>query len=211
MPTADRIPLTEPGGTPARRRLSVGRRREELVAAALELLADHAPDEISIDDVARAAGASRALVYHYFGSKQDLFLAALRTAGAELTTRLTPPEDGSPVERLTASIHGYVEYADEHAAGFTALMLGRTVSRGSDVAEVVDRVRGTVLRMLLDGLGVANPDVTLRLTLRGWLASNEAIVLDWLGERGISALELEEMMIRNLGALLAAIGRLPDI
>src|SRR4051794_17797661 len=65
------------GGRPSRRRLSVDERRDELIAAALELFSNRQPEDISIDEVADAAGASRALVYHYFGGKQELYLAAL--------------------------------------------------------------------------------------------------------------------------------------
>ncbi|MGH3344990.1 MAG: TetR/AcrR family transcriptional regulator, partial [Carbonactinosporaceae bacterium] len=63
-----------------RRRLSVDRRREEIIACALELFSHHPAEHVSIDDVAEAAGASRALVYRYFGSKPDLYVAALRSA-----------------------------------------------------------------------------------------------------------------------------------
>ena len=52
--------------------------REELIAAALELFSTRDAEDVSIDDVASAAGASRALVYHYFGGKQELYVAALR-------------------------------------------------------------------------------------------------------------------------------------
>jgi len=80
-----------------RRRLSVDRRRDELIEAALDLLSKRGPEEVSVDDVAQAAGASRALVYHYFGTKQDLYAAALSKAAAELTRRLSQVEPGDTV------------------------------------------------------------------------------------------------------------------
>jgi AcrR family transcriptional regulator len=67
-------------GAAARRRFSVGERSDELINAALELLSSRPATEVSVDDVATSAGASRALLYHYFGSKQELYLAALRRA-----------------------------------------------------------------------------------------------------------------------------------
>lgn len=77
-------------GTAARRRLSVGERRDELINAALELLSSRAATEVSMDDVAASAGASRALIYHYFGSKQELYLEALHRAAGDLTALLHP-------------------------------------------------------------------------------------------------------------------------
>src|SRR5262249_52259078 len=81
-------PVRSPSRPAPRRRLSVDRRRDELIEAALDLLSQRGPEEVSVDDVAQAAGASRALVYHYFGTKQELYAAALSKAAAELTRRL---------------------------------------------------------------------------------------------------------------------------
>ncbi|MGD3105726.1 helix-turn-helix domain-containing protein, partial [Streptomyces sp. YGL11-2] len=57
---------------PAYRRLSVEQRRSQLLAAALGLFAQRAPEDVSLDDVATAAEVSRPLVYRYFpGGKQQ--------------------------------------------------------------------------------------------------------------------------------------------
>jgi AcrR family transcriptional regulator len=81
------------------RRLPVQQRREQLIAVALELFSRHAPEEVSLDDVAAAAEASRPLVYRYFpGGKQQLYEAALRSAAEELTSRFVEPTRGTPAE-----------------------------------------------------------------------------------------------------------------
>src|SRR5262249_13810679 len=114
-------PRRSPGGRPGRRRLSVDERREELISAALELFSDRPPEEISIDDEADAAGASRALVYHYFGGKQELYLAALHTAARQLGELLDPPAEGGGLERLAVSLHRYFDFVEHYAAAFVAL------------------------------------------------------------------------------------------
>ncbi|MET7442038.1 helix-turn-helix domain-containing protein, partial [Streptomyces sp. NPDC005568] len=58
--------MTSQAPTPAYRRLSVEERRSQLLDAALSLFAHRAPEEVSLDDVAEAAGVSRPLVYRYF-------------------------------------------------------------------------------------------------------------------------------------------------
>lgn len=47
--------------------------RQELVNAALHLFAEKGYDGASIRDIARRAGVTEALVYHYFRSKEHLF------------------------------------------------------------------------------------------------------------------------------------------
>jgi len=77
-----------PAASPTRayRRLGVEERRAQLLGAALTLFAHRAPDDVSIDEVAAAAGVSRPLVYRYFpGGRQQLYEAALGSAAEQLT------------------------------------------------------------------------------------------------------------------------------
>ena len=71
--------MTDPVGTASRR----GRRpgspdtRAAILGAARELFAANGYGGTSIRAVAAAAGVDAALVHHYFGAKDDLFVAAL--------------------------------------------------------------------------------------------------------------------------------------
>ncbi|CAM5318250.1 TetR/AcrR family transcriptional regulator [Streptomyces tanashiensis] len=87
--------------TPAYRRLSVEERRGQLLDTAQGLFAHRAPEDVSLDDVAEAAGVSRPLVYRYFpGGKQQLYEAALRSSADALNRCFTEPPAGPPTERL---------------------------------------------------------------------------------------------------------------
>lgn len=199
-----------PAARPApRRRLSVDRRRDELIEAALDLLSRRGPDEVSVDDVAQAAGASRALVYHYFGTKQELYAAALSKAAAELTRRLSQVEpDDTPLERLDRAVRAFVEFAEAHSAGFVALLGGSAAyGNGGESQALVASVEQTVYELLVQGLGEPAPvDPTVRMTLRCWVAAAEAGVLDWLRHRDVAREEVERLLIVQLGALLMSIG-----
>lgn len=64
-------------GRPPRTAEGSTERRDAILAAARELFAGQGFKATTIRGVARAAGVDAALVYHYFGAKDDLFLAAL--------------------------------------------------------------------------------------------------------------------------------------
>lgn len=200
------------GGRPGRRRLSVGERRDELISAALELFGDRPPEDISIDDVADAAGASRALVYHYFGGKQELYLAALHTAAKQLCDLLETPSTGRPLERLSVSLHRYFDFVEDHAAGFVALLRGGPAYRSGEVGEVLDGMRGLVMSRILAAIGVERPGPILRITLRSWVASVETAALDWLEHRDLTREELEKLLIDHHVVLLnVAANRDPEV
>jgi TetR/AcrR family transcriptional regulator, repressor for neighboring sulfatase len=58
--------------------------RSLLVAAAVELLKDRSVEEISVRDVAAAAGVNHGLVHRYFGSKSGLMEAAVEQLSTEV-------------------------------------------------------------------------------------------------------------------------------
>lgn len=205
LPVAE-LPVTETP-RPARRRLSVDRRREELITAALELFSRRDAEHVSIDDVASAAGASRALVYHYFGGKQELYVAALRSAAELLESRLRPQGSGRPLEELAAGIARYFDFVEQHAAGYAALLRGGPANRAGEVGEIVDGVRGRLFLLIQRQMRVAEPSPVLRATLRSWIASVETAGLDWLENRDIERAELERLLVEDMVALLGVAAR----
>lgn len=69
----DAGPATRP------RRRDAAATREALLTAARTLMAQHGVEGTSTRDVAAAAGVNQALVYRYFGSKEQLFIEAATT------------------------------------------------------------------------------------------------------------------------------------
>ncbi|GAA2151153.1 TetR/AcrR family transcriptional regulator [Actinomadura napierensis] len=195
------------GGGQGRRRLSVDERREELIQAALQLFSTRSPEDISIDDVAAAAGASRALVYHYFGGKYELYLAALGSAAKQLSVLLEPPTEGKPLERLRLSLERYFDFVESHAAGYTALLRGGPADRSGEVGEIVDGIRQLLLDRILHSLEMETPPPILRITLRSWMAAVETAGLDWLDNRDVSRPELERLVVDQLVVMLNVAGR----
>jgi AcrR family transcriptional regulator len=182
------------------------------MAAALELFSRQDAEAVSIDDVASAAGASRALVYHYFGGKQELYVAALRSAAETLEARLRPQEDGRPLDELAAGLTRYFDFVEERAAGFAALLRGGPANRAGEIGEIVDGVRQRMFMLISRQMRVADPGPVLRLSLRSWIASVETAALDWLEHRDIDRPVLERMLIEHMVALLGvATGHDPQV
>jgi AcrR family transcriptional regulator len=165
------------------RRLPVEQRREQLIAVALELFSRNAPEEVSLDDVAAAAEASRPLVYRYFpGGKQQLYEAALRTAADELSSRFVPATHGAPTERLGHVLDRYFDFVGEHAAGYGALLRGGSVAETERTSAIVDDVRRAANHSILEQLLVRQPGPRLTLLVRSWISVVETTALTWLDE-----------------------------
>src|SRR4029079_7898556 len=104
-------------------RLDTDARRAQLLELGMRIFSDHTYDEVSIDDLARAAGISKGLLYHYFPTKRDLYLAGLRhIAGEMLEQHDITPLELPPIERIRHGVDAYLTFVSQRARSFVALM-----------------------------------------------------------------------------------------
>ncbi len=189
-----------------RRRLPVAERRRQLLRAALDLFSHRSPEQVSIDDIAVAAGASRPLVYRYFpGGKQQIYEAALRSAADELLTCFTEPPSGTPTQRLANVLDRYLAFVAGHDAGFSALVRGGAVTETSRTTAIIDEVRRGAAEQVFAHLEVHDPGLRLRMAVRSWIAAVEAVSLIWLDEgRRPPAKELRDWLVDHFVAALVS-------
>src|SRR3954453_18171093 len=98
--------------TPKYRRQAPGQRREEILAAANALFAERAYDEVSIEDIAGAAGVTRGLVHHYFGGRKDVYIGLLERLGAQREQELRPPVGRSARARVADSVSRWLDWTE---------------------------------------------------------------------------------------------------
>ncbi|MFG2677802.1 TetR/AcrR family transcriptional regulator [Streptomyces sp. NPDC048392] len=189
--------------TGVRRRMGVEERRQQLIGVALDLFSRRSPDEVSIDEIASAAGISRPLVYHYFPGKLSLYEAALQRASDDLAARFAEPRQGPLGARLLRVMGRYFDFVDEHGPGFSALMRGGPAVGSSTANALVDSVRQAAYVQILSHLDVTDPPARLELVVRSWISLAESTALLWLDGRRIPRAELETQLVHDFAALVA--------
>jgi len=188
-----------------RRRLSEEERREQLIELAIDLFGRSSFDDVSIDDVAGRAGISKGLMYHYFRSKRDLYVAAVQRAADQLLDALEPPADLPTQVRLVQGFDAYLDYVEQSPQAYVSLVRGG-VGVDAEVAEIIEQARTRIAGIILDGLGFGQPTVLQRLAVRGWLAASEQTCLTWLAERPFSRERLVSFLMAALLAIVSAVG-----
>ncbi|MER5192852.1 TetR/AcrR family transcriptional regulator [Streptomyces sp. NPDC002755] len=189
--------------TGVRRRMGVEERRQQLIGVALELFAQRSPDEVSIDEIAAAAGISRPLVYHYFPGKLSLYEAALKRASEDLAGRFAEPHEGPLGSRLLRVMRRYFDFVDAHGPGFSALMRGGPAVGSSTTNALIDSVRQKAYEQILSHLGITDAPPRLELIVRSWVSLAESTALIWLDGRRIPREELEVQLVQDFAALTA--------
>ena len=190
--------------TPAYTRLDVEERRRRLLELGAELFARHGYEELSMSRIAREAGISKALLYHYFPSKQAYFSATLEQAAEGLAEATAPDPDRPAVEQLSASLDAYLAWVERHMGAYDKLI--RSVGAVPEVRELVERVRDETAARILEGISPdREPAPVLRAAVRGWLWFMDGAVLDWIEHRDIDRPRLHGLLLGTLlGAVTAA-------
>ncbi|EFF90671.1 MULTISPECIES: TetR/AcrR family transcriptional regulator [Streptomyces] len=189
--------------TGVRRRMGVEERRQQLIGVALELFSRRSPDDVSIDEIAAAAGISRPLVYHYFPGKLSLYEAALKRASEDLAGRFVEPHEGPLGARLLRVMGRFFDFVDEHGPGFSALMRGGPAVGSTTTNALIDSVRQAAYEQILAHLQVQDPPARLELIVRSWISLAESTALIWLDGRRIPRAELEVQLVQDFAALAA--------
>jgi AcrR family transcriptional regulator len=192
-------------------RLAPDARREQLVALGLELLGRTPPDQVSIEAIARAAGISKGLLYHYFPTKADFVVAVLEHSSDELSARMAQAAD------LDAALDAFLTYVQEHAAGFQAVLHARSGAEPA-VRAVLERQRAARVAGMVDLAAalagrpraeVESP--TLTLAVEGWLFFCDGVVSGWLARGEPSRADVLRLLRENLLATLATATAAPVV
>jgi AcrR family transcriptional regulator len=106
---------TPPRSSTAERRRE---RKREILSATRQLFDERGVNNAQIEDIARAAGINRAIVYRHFASKDEIFAMTLAEYLSELKAVLeeAASRDLTHVERFAATVDGFAEYAMDHPA-----------------------------------------------------------------------------------------------
>ncbi|MEU8487981.1 helix-turn-helix domain-containing protein [Streptomyces sp. NPDC048641] len=162
----ERSPL--PLGRPRTERADAARNREQLLAAAREMVAELGADKVTMDGLAERAGLGKGTVYRRFGTRAGIFHALLDDDEHAFQRQVLagPPPLGpgaAPLERLVAYGRARIAYLLDHVT-----IVRAALDRHRPVpAEGGSMFTQAHIRMLLGGAdtGVADLDsLTVQLT-----------------------------------------------
>src|SRR5687768_5906866 len=107
-----------------RRRLSADDRRKQLVGIGLMMLRAQPIHELSIDAVAAEAGISRGLLFHYFPTKRDFYIAVMRAAGRRLLRVTKPDASLPPADQLRQMLLAFVAFVGRRRDSYISFVRG---------------------------------------------------------------------------------------
>jgi AcrR family transcriptional regulator len=163
-------------------RLSAEDRRRQLVGIGLEMLTKRPIHDVSVDEVAAQAGISRGLLFHYFPTKRDFYVAVMSAAGRRLLRQTRPDPSLPPDQQLRAMLTAYVAFVERRRESYISFVRG--AAGGDDfVVEVYDETRAALTARVLETLGAgdvaADAASPVRMLVHAWFAYVEDLAIEW--------------------------------
>jgi AcrR family transcriptional regulator len=191
--SADRRPDGRRSAAAARRRA----RKQEIIAATRALFDERGVGDAQIEDIARAVGINRAIVYRHFTGKEELFALTLVSYLDELRDALADPAatEEDAAGRLAAIVGAFVDYGLAHPAFVDC---AQALMRRSG-PELLDELSESALFRL--GRGISSCLATLSAVLEGGVASGDfevedpTLLANTLYASGLGALQLARVGI----------------
>jgi AcrR family transcriptional regulator len=174
-----------------------------MLQAAGRIFAGRGFHEASMDEIAAAAGVSKPMLYHYFGSKEGLYFAYLDLSYREIVAAIDEAvgevarAGGSPEEQLRRGARAYYRYVGEHQDAFRVLFremgdpggeLARQRGRlGRRVAAAVDAI-------LVRGEPARRPHLGTEAVAEAFLGAARSLADWWLDHPEVSADDLADQL-----------------
>ncbi|MFC5751444.1 TetR/AcrR family transcriptional regulator [Actinomadura rugatobispora] len=199
-----------PDGAPRRVRKEPDERRDQILACARELFSRRPYASVSNTDIATAAGVSRGLLNHYFGTKRELYLAAVREM-LRVPPIPTPafPDGVTMEERVSQSIDAWLTLLERNRETWIAA-LDLTSSGGDDDLEhILEEARDGAVDHMTQVVGLAAHSRThpqIRAAFRCYSALAENVSREWLKHarlpRAQAHLLLKEVLLNLIDRVL---------
>jgi AcrR family transcriptional regulator len=189
--------------------MDVDERRQQLLDRGAELFTSHSYDELSMKEIAAEVGISKALLYHYFPSKQAFFEATLGAWAERLRERTEPDPELSPLEQLTESLDGFLSLIEENAVAYRNLM--QSATGVPEIRDLIEEVRRATAERILGGLYPDGAPPKARTAVSGWLWFMDGACLNWIEHHDIEREELRGLLLGVLMGALVAADALPDL
>lgn len=192
--------------TPRYRRLAGDERRRQIIAAARELFARSPYADVSITDIASAAGVTHGLLTYHFGSKRNLYLAVLRSAlhlpKAPVPIDVTDPDLDRALESM---IDWWLSQLESNPELWLTVLGARGMANDPDVEALLEGVEQRARNDLVGYLTARAPaeaPAELWMLVAAWQGLAEATGVEWLKSRRISRTQAKVLILEGLRALL---------
>jgi AcrR family transcriptional regulator len=193
-------------------RLAPEARREQLLEVAADVFRGRTLDDVSLDEVAEAAGVARGLINHHFGTKRGLYVEVMRHAMR--APELPVPEHAEGETARSRFQQAVGEWLDalERAPELWIQAVDTSGAGDPEITEIVAETRDQASRRIVQVMGLGALEQLQperRAMVEIYRAMVEAAVRQWLESGRLSREQAQNFIVET--GVRAADGLLDEL
>jgi AcrR family transcriptional regulator len=173
--------VPSPSRKPTKRAAQAAETRARLIDVAIEVFSDTDYEQVAVAEIAARAKVAHGLLFHYFGNKRGIYLAAVRATAEQLNAAFTFEPGATPREMIRGALGQHLAYLHQHRGLALRLVLG---GRGVDAEawEIYEAGRWQALEAFAGLLGLETTNPALRVVGRAAVGAIDEAVVQWLDD-----------------------------
>lgn len=195
--------MSDTASRPERRRKDAAEKapsgKQRILEAAERLFASRGFLNVAAAEIAREAGVAHGLLFHHFGSMEDLYAEVSKVAAQRMDeVQLASFRGRTAREQVASFLRAHLRAVKQREGDALFRARSHNVAINTRIAEIWEASRLEAIARLCEVLGLSAPSKAVRACLRAWIGFHDQLVLAWLAERSISERDVLEWSLRQL-------------
>ncbi|MDJ0314326.1 TetR/AcrR family transcriptional regulator [Arthrobacter sp. H35-D1] len=189
---------------PRRQRLNPDERRQQIFLCAQKLFNARPYEEVSVTDIAAAAGVARGLINHYFSNKRGLYLEVIKVSSTVSEVAVTLLPEGSIHERIDLAVVWFLDSLQRSGATWLALGSGG-MGRDPDLERILIKAENDSIELLIEacGLGGRTQDQEqIKAMFRVYTQLARSGAREWLLRKTLTRPQVHALLASTLRAII---------
>lgn len=158
--------------------------------------------DVSAAEIAKEAGVAHGLLFHHFGSMEDLYAEVSRAAAQRMDdAQLMSFRGKTAREQVTSFMRAHMRAIKMREGDSIFRARDQNAGLSGKINQIWESSRQRAMDRIFEVLGVEAPTRKMRVGLRAWIGFHDQLVLGWLADRSLSESEVLEWTMRQLDHL----------
>lgn len=173
--------------------------KQRILEAAERVFANKGFLDVSAAEIVREAGVAHGLLFHHYGSMEELYAEVSRVAAQQRDEMQLASFRGKTArEQIASFLRAHMSAVQQRQGDAIFRARSHNLAISSKIADIWEASRHAAIARIFVALGVAEPDARERACLRAWIGFHDQLVLAWLADRSVSKTEVLDWTLRQL-------------
>lgn len=174
--------------------------KQRILEAAETLFANQSFPNVSAAEIARQAGVAHGLLFHHFGSMEELYCEVTLAAANRMDElQLAAFRGRTAREQITSFLKAHMRAVKQREGD--AVFRSQSFDATERVASIWEDSRQRAIDRIFASMAISQPTTKERACLRAWLAFHDRLVISWLSEQTLKESEVISLTMRQLTVL----------